>query len=121
MSSLLPDRIQRRLAVTGMSPTELCRALGISKQSCGAWKSGKVKDLRMENLVRAADVLGCEIRWLAVGIGPEEPEELTAAQAAVLEAMRQMTPAQAQALVGVATALAGQRSAADDCEASGSA
>ena len=74
------ERISRRLAVIGEKPASLARATGLSRSAISQWRSGRVTKLKPENLVAAADFLKCEIRWLAVGAGPESFEELSGIQ-----------------------------------------
>lgn len=55
---------------------EFARAAGLSKQTVGDWMHGRTANIRPENLVRAADALGVEIRWLATGEGPRRRRAL---------------------------------------------
>lgn len=70
--STITDRINHRLEVTEHKPIDLARATGLSRGNISLWTKGGVVNLKPENLVRAADFLRCEIRWLAIGEGNEE-------------------------------------------------
>lgn len=71
MPSTTGDRIAQRLERTGSSQADLARACGITASAICQWIGSDTK-IRPANLVAAADFLGCEIRWLATGEGPEE-------------------------------------------------
>lgn len=71
--STLSDRLTEALAASGLKQADLARACGIKAPSVNAWISGRTKNLKGENLVRIAAVLGVNIAWLASGTGPMRP------------------------------------------------
>jgi transcriptional regulator with XRE-family HTH domain len=47
-----------------MSPSELARQIGVSKQVLSRWETGRKKYLEPGYALRIADVLGCSAAWL---------------------------------------------------------
>lgn len=69
------DRILEALqdrAGDGVTRSDLARACGVKPASVSQWISGSTKSIRQDHLVKAADFLGVNIRWLAVGEGPKK-------------------------------------------------
>lgn len=67
----ITDRILDAMEEAGFErKVDLATACGVSKQTVGDWTSGRTENIRPEHLVKLADVLGVEIRWLATGQGP---------------------------------------------------
>ena len=56
----------------GITRSDLARACGVKPASVSQWISGSTKSIRQDHLVKAADFLGVNIRWLAVGEGPKK-------------------------------------------------
>lgn len=69
----LPDRIKQRLALAGITAAEASRRMGVDQTFVRDILSGKKRQLRGENLIRLAVVLGVTPTWLETGDGPEAP------------------------------------------------
>lgn len=54
---------------------ELARAVGVKPPSVSDWLSGKSKNMEGPNLIRAAQFLKVNSKWLATGIGKATDEE----------------------------------------------
>lgn len=54
---------------------ELARAVGVKPPSVSDWLSGKSKNMDGTNLIRAAQFLKVNTKWLATGIGKPSDEE----------------------------------------------
>jgi len=67
--SSLADRVNARLRVTGLSPADLAREVGVKAPSVSNWLSGKTKTIKGEFLLLAAQALQCSPRWLSTGHG----------------------------------------------------
>ena len=91
MDSLtLATRIKDRLEELGMGQAELARRCGVDRSAVNQWVSGRVPNIRPDNLICVADTLGLEIRWLATGRGPrlarqEPPKNYDDTDLALLE------------------------------------
>lgn len=70
------DRFEEALKRRSLTKAELARRIGVSKQAVGEWASGKTKNVRPDNLVEAAKLLGVRVEWLAVGDLPMERHPL---------------------------------------------
>ncbi len=55
---------------------ELARAVGVKPPSVSDWLSGKSKNMEGPNLIRAAQFLKVNSKWLATGIGKPNDEEI---------------------------------------------
>jgi transcriptional regulator with XRE-family HTH domain len=73
MADTITDRINATMGERGIKPIDLARQVGVSKQTVSDWMSGRSINIKPENLVSLADVLGVEIRWLVSGVGPKVP------------------------------------------------
>lgn len=104
----LKDRLESRLLLPGKNKTGLARACGVTPGAVTQWCDGSSANLRMENLVDAADYLECKIRWLATGKGREE-SSLSRAERALLSLTPFLSPDQQEALVMVASGFLGKR------------
>jgi len=72
---LLRDRVAEafsELPPEKQSKKALADYCGVKAPSVNAWFSGDTKSLKGENLVKAAEYLNVEPKWLAEGIGPKE-------------------------------------------------
>ena len=74
MSSEFGDRIKEAREAKGWDQAKLAGEVGISRQSVFAWETGETKNVRPDNLFKAADALEVNARWLATGNGPKTPE-----------------------------------------------
>jgi transcriptional regulator with XRE-family HTH domain len=70
---LLSDRVSHVLAATGISISDVARAVGIKPSAVSQWKSGETSNIRPEHLFKFADATGFEARWIGIGEGPERP------------------------------------------------
>ena len=63
------DRIKkaREGLPSEMKAVDLAKAVGVSKEAVSQWESGAIKNIKPENLIKCADVLGVSIRWLVFG------------------------------------------------------
>jgi transcriptional regulator with XRE-family HTH domain len=75
MTTTLAERLAQamREATPPVSQADLARACGIKPPSVHAWLSGKAKDIRGDNAVKAARKLGITVEWLTTGRGPMRP------------------------------------------------
>jgi transcriptional regulator with XRE-family HTH domain len=70
----LADRLY--MAMEGppvVTPADLARACHIKPPSVSNWLNGRTKELRGDNLTRAARKLGVSATWLGLGEGPMKP------------------------------------------------
>lgn len=86
----LGERLEKALAASEKTQTELAAALGISKASVSDWITGKTKNIRMANLVTAAKILDVRTEWLASGKGEMRASGLTADEQRLLSLFRRM-------------------------------
>lgn len=61
------SRVRQRREALGMSKAALARACHVSGATISDWESGEIKTIYGENLLRAADALGCSPWWIATG------------------------------------------------------
>ena len=67
----LDERVARAIRESGAPIKDIADAVGVTVQAVYAWRNGRVKDLRNDNLFALADVTGFEARWLGTGELPE--------------------------------------------------
>lgn len=58
-----------------LSKTGLWKACGLSSGAVSHWFSGGTKELKGDNLLKAATYLGVNIEWLSSGKGDMEPKQ----------------------------------------------
>ena len=63
-------RIKARIEEMGMQQVELAKRVGVSKTAVSLWINETTKFIRPDHLVKIADALGLEIRYLITGQGP---------------------------------------------------
>ena len=72
MITTLAERLRQAMAgppkVTAVAIARYC---GISAPSVHGWLSGKSKSIEGSNLVRTAELLKVNAKWLAEGVGPK--------------------------------------------------
>lgn len=108
----ISERIMHRLdKLPGKTQAGLARAMGVSRGAITHIKNGDTKDLRMDNLIAAADYLECEIRWLATGKGPEE-RRLSPTQSRLIEVVGDLDEKQQAAVLTVAETMLDSRAPA---------
>lgn len=71
LQATIGERLAARLREKKLRKSDLARALSLSDTAVGLWIKGDTKNLKLENLFAAADFLGVEARWLALGEGPK--------------------------------------------------
>ncbi|MNU46268.1 HTH-type transcriptional regulator PrtR [compost metagenome] len=69
----LAERIKSAMSQSGKTQADLVRATGAKAPSVSNWLSGRTKNLKGNNLVAAAALLGVNTEWLADGVGPQYP------------------------------------------------
>ena len=69
------DRLRRAREQSKITQQDLAEAVGVSRAAVALWENGDTKNIRPENLFRAAAKLRKSARWLSLGEGPEEPTE----------------------------------------------
>ena len=62
----LPDRMRKALRHAGMSPGQMARYLGVTRQSVGNWISGRV-DPSFQTVRLWSIRTGTDLEWLLVG------------------------------------------------------
>ena len=67
----LDERVARAINESDVPIRMIADAVGVTVQAVYAWRNGKVKDLRNDNLFALADATGFEARWIGTGEGPE--------------------------------------------------
>lgn len=68
-------RIMYRMRKTQITRNELANTIGVTLATVARWISGETQQARSGVIPRLAETLGCEIRWLTTGEGPEEFDE----------------------------------------------
>ena len=91
------QRIQERRNELGFSKAELGRRVGVTRAAVWGWESGETKGLTPVNLVRAADAMRVEIRWLATGEGPKEVSGLGQDERDWIALLRRLPPSRREA------------------------
>ena len=66
----LSERLQYAMQLANVSQADLARKTGAKGSSVSNWISGKTKNLKGNNLVLTAELLGVRTDWLASGTGP---------------------------------------------------
>ncbi|MFA6180588.1 S24 family peptidase [Acidithiobacillus sp.] len=67
----LADRLREGMAEKGLNQSQLAKLVGVTKASVSLWLSSATQELKGENLVRAAKVLGVTESWLQQGSLPK--------------------------------------------------
>jgi transcriptional regulator with XRE-family HTH domain len=98
-TSSITDRIASALAESQLEQAELARRVGVSRQAVNDWLKGRSVNIRPETLVRLADVLGVEIRWLATGHGPRKADPPPRDYVEILRKLDAMSPDERAAYV----------------------
>ncbi len=65
----IAERLEQALKESGMSASELARAIRIRPQAVSQWISGATKSPSAKNLLRAAEAMGVDPGWLIEGKG----------------------------------------------------
>lgn len=94
----LADRLSALVSASDYTAADIARLLDVDKSAVSRWLSGE-RTPTMKNLMELADLLQVEITALWEG---EEAVPATPEQRGMLEHMRDMTPAQQQALLALA-------------------
>lgn len=76
----------------GLDAVAVARAIGITPSALSQWERGAVKNLRPENLLKAARFFDVSLPWLITGVGPRRVEECaTQDEVKVLELFRKLS------------------------------
>lgn len=75
LSENMGDRLRRAREEAQTTQQELADYVGVSRAAVAQWENGETKNVRPENLFKAAEKLGKSAKWLALGEGPETPPE----------------------------------------------
>lgn len=67
------ERLNDRLAETGMKQADLVRAAKVSRAAVSGWVSGNTKSIQAVYLFPVARALGVNPEWLATGKGEKFP------------------------------------------------
>lgn len=95
-ASLVSQIGERLLALRrergGLEAATVARAIGVTASALSQWERGAVKNLRPENLLRAARFYAVSLPWLITGIGPRRIEEAeTESEATALVLFRRLS------------------------------
>lgn len=82
--STLSDRINVGLALAGMKPAHLARAIGVTPATITNWTNGTAKSIKGEHLVRAARAMNVDPVWLITGEGSYDAHILSIKQQEML-------------------------------------
>lgn len=63
----LTDRIRATRKQTGLSQTDVARALRISVSAVNQWEQGLIKNIKLRHFFALANLLGQDPQWLATG------------------------------------------------------
>lgn len=73
MMSTLPERLMEAMkGPPKVTAAAIARKCGIQPPSVAGWLSGRTKTIEGQNLVRTAELLRVNAKWLAEGVGPKE-------------------------------------------------
>lgn len=70
----MADRIIEAREARKLTPSELAKLMGVSRQAVGQWESGETRP-KGKNLEDLANKLGVRHEWLSTGRGPRDVEE----------------------------------------------
>lgn len=103
MSSQLAANIQTLLKRKGMKARELADKMGVHESTLSLWMSGG-RTPRVQNLRKIAEALEVEVAELWNG---PEATPATPVQAAVIDEMNHLTPAQQEAVLALIRTMRG--------------
>jgi len=66
----LGKRIAAAREMAGLNPSELARAVGVTKAAVSQWEKDQTKNLKLENLFEVSRITGCDIYWLGTDSPP---------------------------------------------------
>jgi len=69
------ERIAKAISVSGLKKGEVASACGVANSAITQWITGESKSLKPENLYALAKATGFNAMWIAIGEGPERPDE----------------------------------------------
>ncbi len=76
MKTELKDRVLECRNERGISNADLARAAQVAQPTAYHWASGKTKEIKGPQLLRAARALNVNAEWLATGLGPKRPAQM---------------------------------------------
>lgn len=113
------ERIKQRREQLNLSVRELALHINVTKQTVHGWEKGGVVNLRPPNLIKLADKLRANIRWLVHGEGQMERivarDALTPQEARLVLYYRDLSDRHRRAVFALAHSLS------DDARGSGDA
>lgn len=101
-------RIKARRRELGWNQDTLAHKAGCTKSAVSQWETGDVKNLHMKRVVKVADALGVEIRWIISGDGPKlraspgVPVKYTIDEAEAIKNLRVAEPAYRRYVISLA-------------------
>jgi transcriptional regulator with XRE-family HTH domain len=69
------ERIAKAITVSGLKKGEVAAACNVANSAITQWITGESKSLKPENLYALAKATGFNAMWIAIGEGPERPDE----------------------------------------------
>ncbi|WP_286953537.1 MULTISPECIES: S24 family peptidase [unclassified Pseudomonas] len=79
------ERIAKAIAASGKRKSQIAAECGVSPAAVSQWLSGESRSMRPESIYSLAKATGYSPEWIAIGSGPEKPENLPTAGAAPSE------------------------------------
>jgi len=101
-------RIKARRIELGWTQDELAGKAGCTKGAVSQWETGDVKNLKLARLLRVADALDVEVRWLIAGEGDKkrrvkgEPFQYTIEENSAIRNLRAAEPAYRNYVIALA-------------------
>ena len=71
MTKTVADRIKEILLESGLRQYQFADAIKVSSSAVGSWRSGMIKEIKREHLLKVSETFGIEFRWLDTGEGPK--------------------------------------------------
>lgn len=68
----LNDRIKEAIEGTGLKPSEIARAAGVSRGAVTQWTNGLTRSLKAETAAKLEIATGYRASWLVTGKGPKK-------------------------------------------------
>ena len=104
--STVGGRIQAARLAKGLTQQQVADLVGVSKGAISQWESGKIEDLKADNILKLADVLEVSARWIwhykdASGkvIPMGRPTRLDPDESALIETFKLLEPRMQDAIL----------------------
>lgn len=101
-------RIKQRRLELGWNQSTLAAKAGCTKGAVSQWETGDVKNLQSPRLIKVADALDVEVRWLLSGEEPKlrarpaEPVTYSIEEAEAIKSLRVAEPAYRRYVISLA-------------------